>query len=83
MPSRKTAEPVERSERADMLKRGLQKGFIEDYQGIRITTTGKRFYIENAIIWNLQNDDGVRIGQAATFGEWKFLDGIPTKNGTR
>ncbi|MCA9214241.1 MAG: MEKHLA domain-containing protein [Planctomycetales bacterium] len=75
MPSRKTAEPEERKEREDMLRRGLEKGFIDDYQGIRVTTTGKRFFIENAIIWTLiDSSTGERMGQAATFAAWRFLE---------
>jgi len=73
MPSRRTAEPTERSERAEMLQRGLATGFLEDYQGIRITTSGKRFQIDNAIIWNLMDGAGKRKGQAATFTNWRFI----------
>ena len=73
-PSRLTAEPVHRDERARLLERTSRDGFVDDYRGIRIASTGRRFLIEKAIVWNLVNDDGDRVGQAATFSDWVFLD---------
>lgn len=73
-PSRLTAEPVHRDERARLLERVSRDGYIDDYTGIRISTTGRRFHIERATVWNL-DDDGVHIGQAATFASWRLLDG--------
>lgn len=74
MPSRLTAEPMERSERARMLERVSTRGFIDDYAGVRISHGGRRFRIENAIVWNLIDADGSPAGQAAMFREWQFLD---------
>ncbi|MEM1296738.1 MAG: MEKHLA domain-containing protein [Verrucomicrobiota bacterium] len=73
MPSRLTAEPVEREERARMLQQTAEKGFIDDYEGVRISLTGKRFLIEQAIVWNLVDASGLPAGQAATFSTWKPL----------
>ena len=73
-PSRLTAEPVHRSERARLLATVSAKGFIDDYSGIRISKTGRRFVIERATVWNLIDDLGAPYGQAATFSEWKYLD---------
>ena len=73
-PSRMTAEPVHRDERARLLERTSRDGFVDDYRGIRIASTGRRFLIEKAIVWNLVNDAGDRVGQAATFSDWVFLD---------
>ena len=75
MPSRKTAEPVHRDERASMLERTVRDGYIDDYAGIRITATGKRIRIDQATVWNLIDSDGHRVGQAATFSEWVMLEG--------
>jgi hypothetical protein len=72
--SRLTAEPVHRSERARLLAAVSGKGFIDDYSGIRISKTGRRFVIERATVWNLIDDLGAPYGQAATFSEWKYLD---------
>ena len=44
-PSRYTAEPVERQERERLLERTTRDGFVDDYRGVRITSSGKRFQI--------------------------------------
>jgi hypothetical protein len=73
-PSRKTAEPVHRSERAKLMQRTRQDGFIDDYSGIRIASDGSRFRIHRAIVWNVLDEDGEHAGQAATFSEWTSID---------
>jgi hypothetical protein len=74
-PSRLTAEPAERDDRARLLERTTRQGYADDYEGIRISRTGRRFRIRRAMVWNLIGPQGMRVGQAATFGEWEFLDG--------
>ena len=74
MPSRLTAEPMHRDERAILMARAKRDGFVDDYRGVRISSTGKRFLIERAIVWNLTDASGVRVGQAATFSEWKSIE---------
>lgn len=72
-PSRLTAEPVNRKERARMLEQARMQGYIPDYRGVRISRTGKRFLVERATVWNIQQPDGTPLGQAATFSEWTYL----------
>ena len=72
-PSRKTAEVPLREERERLLQNVSQKGFINDYSGIRITKTGKRFQIHQATVWNVTDETGIKIGQAATFKNYTFL----------
>jgi hypothetical protein len=72
-PSRLTAEPVHRDERARLLARTKEHGFVDDYAGIRISKTGRRFRIEQAIVWNLTDAAGHHRGQAATFDRWTPL----------
>lgn len=72
-PSRLTAEPIHRDERAQLMARAARDGYVDDYRGVRISTSGKRFLIERAIVWNLVNPDGTPAGQAATFSAWKPL----------
>jgi hypothetical protein len=72
-PSRLTAEAPNREERARLLEAVTSKGFIDDYSGIRISKSGRRFHISRAIVWNLVSETGGYCGQAATFSEWKFL----------
>jgi hypothetical protein len=73
-PSRLTAEPVHRDERARLLARTREHGFVDDYAGIRISKTGRRFRIEQAIVWNLTDAAGEHCGQAATFDRWTPLE---------
>lgn len=70
MPSRKTAEPVHRDERAELLRRTREDGYIDDYSGIRISATGRRFRIHQATVWNLTDKAGQHAGQAAAFSQW-------------
>lgn len=72
-PSRLTAEAPDRDERARLLAEVTAHGFIDDYSGIRISRTGRRFRIGRATVWNLITDSGTPCGQAAMFGEWTFL----------
>lgn len=72
-PSRLTAEPMHRDERAQLMTRAARDGFVDDYRGIRISSSGIRFLIERAIIWNLVDAAEQRVGQAATFAHWKSL----------
>lgn len=72
-PSRLTAEPLHRDERSQLLARTTRDGFVDDYRGIRISSTGQRFLIEQAIVWNLIDAAGVYRGQAATFSQWRPL----------
>lgn len=73
-PSRLTAEPPNREERARMLEQAKTQGYIADYRGIRISSSGKRFLVEQATIWTIQKPDGATIGQGAAFSAWKFLE---------
>lgn len=69
-PSRLTAEPVHRAERERLLERTLRDGFVADYAGVRISRSGRRFRIEQAVVWNVVDAAGVRHGQAAAFDRW-------------
>jgi len=76
-PSRLTAEPVHRDERTRLLERTRAHGFVDDYSGIRISKSEKRFRIEKAIVWNLTDAAGRPHGQAATFDHWAPLGDGP------
>lgn len=73
LPSRLSAEPLAQSERARLLQSVTERGFIDDYRGVRISASGQRFMIENAVVWNLLDAQGVNHGQAATFADWHPL----------
>ncbi|MCK9542469.1 MAG: MEKHLA domain-containing protein [Novosphingobium sp.] len=78
MPSRFSAEAPARGERQRLLDRVSRDGFIDDYSGIRVSATGRRFRIGNAVVWNIADDAGHRHGQAAMFAPPPFVaDGGP------
>jgi hypothetical protein len=68
--SRLSAEQPNRDERARLLDDVRSKGYSSDYRGLRIAKSGRRFWIENALVWNLVDRAGVYRGQAARFARW-------------
>ena len=73
LPSRYSAEPMHRDERQQLLNEVTSKGYSENYRGIRISASGRRFYIDSARIWTLRNEYDAYIGQAAIFSDWQWL----------
>lgn len=69
-PSRLTAEPVAREERQRLLDLTRSQGYVDQYAGVRISRTGRRFRVQDAIVWNLVDAAGTFAGQAATFDAW-------------
>lgn len=73
LPSSRSAEALEKIQRQKLLDEVTQNGFISNYKGIRISSSGKRFWIKKAIVWNLIDKDKKTQGQAALFNEWEFI----------
>ncbi|MGK7880313.1 MAG: MEKHLA domain-containing protein [Crocosphaera sp.] len=71
-PSRKTAEAIKQQERNRLLKETTEKGYSH-FSTIRITKTGKRFKINNGIVWNVIDDVQKYQGQAAVYSDFYFL----------
>jgi hypothetical protein len=77
LPSRYSAVQLLREEREALLARVREHGFIDDYAGVRVSASGKRFVIEQAVVWDLLDEAGQRHGQAATFERWLPLPEAP------
>ncbi|WEK01561.1 MAG: MEKHLA domain-containing protein [Candidatus Sphingomonas phytovorans] len=73
LPSRLSAEAPDRAARQHLLDEVSRKGFVVDYAGIRVAKSGRRFQIENGIIWQLIDETGDRHGQAAVFSAWRDI----------
>jgi len=71
LPSRLSAEPVHQEERQRLLDQVTQRGYASNYAGIRISKTGRRFWIENGTVWQLMDETGTLHGQAAVFTRWR------------
>lgn len=72
LPSKESAEPPNQAERARLLEAVSTQGFVDNYSGVRISKTGKRFVIEQVTVWNLI-DQNSYYGQAAVYSQWKYL----------
>jgi PAS domain S-box-containing protein len=72
MPSRLSAEGDDRDQRQVFMQAVLERGYASGYQGIRVSKSGRRFWIEDATVWNLTDSDGVRRGQAAMIPRWSL-----------
>ncbi|MGE0386129.1 MAG: MEKHLA domain-containing protein [Gammaproteobacteria bacterium] len=70
MPSRLTAEPAGLGERRAAFARVAEHGFVENYAGMRISTRGRRFRIQDTVIWTLVDAGGAVHGHAAAIARW-------------
>lgn len=73
LPSRLSAEPINREEREQLLETVTEQGYIDNYSGVRIGRHGRRFRIQDALVWNLLDETGIYCGQAAMFEHWQWL----------
>jgi len=69
--SRFSAEAPDRLERQRLLEGVAQKGYVTGYRGLRVARSGQRFWIENGVVWQLLDAQGVCLGQAAMFESWR------------
>ena len=72
-PSRLTTEAPNREERVRLLDAVTRRGFIDDYSGVRISKSGRRFRISRATVWNLLTETNQPCGQAAMFDKWELV----------
>jgi len=80
LPSRLSAEPHKTKEREKLLARVRKYGYIEDYKGVRVSSSGKRFLVEDSIVWNMIDENGTYRGQAAVLYKWSTLQLIDCPN---
>jgi PAS domain-containing protein len=71
LPSRLSAEAPNREERQRLLDAVTRQGFATGYSGIRIAKSGRRFTIEDGVLWQLRDQNGNLHGVAATFARWR------------
>lgn len=70
LPSRLSADSEHREGRREAFESLRRMGVITGYRGLRVAKDGRRFWIENATLWNLVDERGRYRGQAAAFTRW-------------
>jgi PAS domain-containing protein len=71
LPSQFSAEAPNRAERQRLLDAVARDGFATGYSGVRISKSGRRFRIEDGVLWQLRDADGTLRGVAASFSKWQ------------
>ncbi|GLY28874.1 MEKHLA domain-containing protein [Kineosporia sp. NBRC 101731] len=71
LPSRLSAGPQDRAARDALLKEVAENGYTDDYRGLRVTRSGRPFWIERVTVWNLTGTNGKAYGQAALIRRWQ------------
>jgi len=74
LPSRYSAASLDRAERERLLARVSAHGYIDDYSGVRISRSGRRFMVRNAVVWNIYDASRAYYGQAAMFSDWTMME---------
>lgn len=73
-PSSMTAEQEIREGRKQMLIQAVSQDFMEIKKFVRITSRGRRFLVDRAIVWNVFDEGNKLCGQAAHYSNWSFLN---------
>lgn len=67
LPSRLSAGPQQVEDRKQFLEQVGREGFARGYRGLRVAKSGRSFWINDGIVWQLVDQAGVLRGQAALF----------------
>ena len=73
LPSKHSADDDNQQARAELMARVARDGYALNCTGTRISSSGKRFYIEGAAVWNVVDENNICHGQAAMFNTWTYL----------
>ncbi|QDZ18632.1 WHEP-TRS domain-containing protein [Chloropicon primus] len=76
-PSSVSGEDAEeiQSDRDELLLECKEKGFVEGYEGWRISAKGKKFFVKGATLWEVKSSGGESVGQAVVLTEWEDEEG--------
>lgn len=76
LPSRQSAADTAdvQADRSRLLAEAREKGWVSGYRGIRVSATGRRFAINDTVLWTVRDADGVIHGQAALIRRVDPLD---------
>ena len=74
LPSRKSSGQTRDEDRIRLLDEVARNGYIENYSGVRVSASGPKSEISNAVVWTAGDEHGVYRGQAAKISTWRYLD---------
>jgi len=76
LPSRQSAAdtPEVQADRSQLLEEARRKGWVTGYRGIRVSASGRRFAIDDTVLWTVRDGKGVIYGQAALIRRVDRLD---------
>jgi hypothetical protein len=67
LPSRLSARPQQVEDRRQFLEQVSKQGFATGYRGLRVSKSARSFWINDGTVWQLVDQTGVLLGQAALF----------------
>lgn len=67
LPSRLSAPPQQVEDRRQFLEQVRKESFATGYRGLRVSKSGRSFWINDGVVWQLVDQAGVLRGQAALF----------------
>lgn len=71
LPSRLSAAAgQDREERRVFMDEVRQRGYADNYRGLRTAKSGRVFWIRDATVWNLVDSESALVGQAALIRNW-------------
>jgi PAS domain S-box-containing protein len=71
LPSRLSAVAGQaRDERQLFMDTVHRQGYADNYRGLRVTKSGRQFWIRDATVWNLIDAESTLVGQAALIRTW-------------
>lgn len=76
LPSRQSAAdtPEVQADRSRLLDEARRNGWVTGYRGIRVSASGRRFAIDDTVLWTVRDAMGMIHGQAALIRRVDRLD---------
>lgn len=71
LPSRRSAPDSQdvQADRTRLLQAAMSRGWVDGYEGIRVSASGRRFRIAQTVLWTVSDAAGQPHGQAALIGK--------------
>lgn len=74
MPSRLSAAPDAQTDRNELISQATESGFFTGYSGVRVSSSGRKFVIQDAVLWRVSDEAGHVLGLACRVPKWRYVD---------